>query len=228
MARIISGTVVPTVVVNIKKSLLLTVIALISSGLPVYGLANTPAIEAPTEKVQPIEKQCPEYLRVKARKLHSDKIIDLCELTQGKAVLIVNTASNCGFTPQFKALEALHSKYQPQGLVVIGFPSDDFFQEENDEAKTADVCFINYGVSFTMLATSAVRGHDANSVFKYLSDKSASPKWNFYKYLISPDGKQVQQFNSKVKPDSSELNSAIDALLLKHTLTKNGITATSL
>ncbi|MBB1269273.1 glutathione peroxidase [Shewanella sp. SR44-3] len=156
---------------------------------------------------------CPEYLNVKARKLHSDKIIDLCELTQGKAVLIVNTASNCGFTPQFKALEALHQEYQAQGLVVIGFPSDDFFQEENDEAKTADVCFLNYGVSFTMLATSAVRGSDVNSVFKYLADKSASPKWNFYKYLVSPDGSKVLQFNSRVKPDSIELNQAIKKVL---------------
>jgi glutathione peroxidase len=171
------------------------------------------AIEASAKSVASPQAVCPEYLRVKARKLHSDSIIDLCELTQGKAVLIVNTASNCGFTSQFNALEALHKKYQAQGLVVIGFPSDDFFQEEKDEAKTAAVCFINYGVSFTMLATSPVRGRDANSVFQYLTEKSASPKWNFYKYLVSPDGQSVQQFNSRVKPDGKVLNHAIVQLL---------------
>ncbi|WP_445777064.1 glutathione peroxidase [Shewanella sp.] len=158
---------------------------------------------------------CPDYLNVEARKLHSKENVNLCELTQGKPVLIVNTASNCGFTPQFEALEALHKQYADKGLVVIGFPSDDFFQEEKDEAKTADVCFINYGVSFTMVATSAVRGDNANSVFKYLGDKSAAPKWNFYKYLVSGDGQTVQQFNSRVKPDSEQLKTAVETLLYK-------------
>ncbi|NKF50048.1 glutathione peroxidase [Shewanella sp. WXL01] len=156
---------------------------------------------------------CPDYLDVKARKLHSEDVVDLCELTQGKPVLIVNTASNCGFTPQFEALEAVHKQYKDDGLVVIGFPSDDFFQEEKDEAKTADVCFVNYGVTFTMVATSEVRGDGANSVFQHLNDKTSSPKWNFYKYLVSGDGKQVQQFNSRVKPDSAELKQAIESVL---------------
>lgn len=156
---------------------------------------------------------CPDYLNLEARKLHSEEKVNLCELTQGKPVLLVNTASNCGYTPQFKALEALHKQYKDKGLVVIGFPSDDFFQEENDEKDTAKVCYINYGVTFTMLATSPVRGSDANSVFKYLAEKTASPKWNFYKYVVSGDGQQVQQFNSKVKPDSAELKQAIEAVL---------------
>ena len=160
-----------------------------------------------------LAQDCPDYLNVEMRKLHSTEQINLCELTQGKPVLIVNTASNCGFTPQFEALEQLQQQYKEQGLVIIGFPSDDFFQEENDEAKTADVCYINYGVTFTMLATSEVRGSDANSVFQYLTEQSASPKWNFYKYLVSGDGKQVQQFNSRVKPDSKELIEAINLTL---------------
>ncbi|ARD21646.1 MULTISPECIES: glutathione peroxidase [Shewanella] len=155
---------------------------------------------------------CPDYLNVEARKLHSEETVDLCELTQGKPVLIVNTASNCGFTPQFEALEAVHKQYQDD-LVVIGFPSDDFFQEEDDEAKTADVCFLNYGVTFTMVSTSAVRGNDVNSVFAYLGDKTAAPKWNFYKYLVSADGESVQQFNSRVKPDSEEMKKAIESVL---------------
>ena len=159
-----------------------------------------------------LANSCPEYLNVEARKLHSDETVDLCELTAGKPVLIVNTASNCGFTPQFKALESLHQQYKDD-LVVIGFPSDDFFQEEDDEAKTADVCFLNYGVTFTMVSTSPVRGSDANSVFAYLGDKTAAPKWNFYKYLVTADGESVQQFNSRVKPDSEELKKAIESVL---------------
>ena len=93
---------------------------------------------------------CPEYLNVEARKLHSKDNVNLCELTQGKPVLIVNTASNCGFTPQFEALEALHKEYADKGLVVIGFPSDDFFQEEKDEANDAksSKCFVRFVLVF--------------------------------------------------------------------------------
>ncbi|MBO1271928.1 glutathione peroxidase [Shewanella sp. 4t3-1-2LB] len=161
--------------------------------------------------------QCPDYLNLQLRKLHSQEMVDLCALTQGKPVLIVNTASHCGFTPQFKGLEALHEKYRDKGLVVIGFPSDDFSQEEKQEKDTAKICYINYGVTFTMMATSAVRGSDVNPVFAYLDDKAGSPKWNFFKYLVSGDGKNVQQFNSRVTPDSKELNDAIDKLLAAET-----------
>lgn len=155
---------------------------------------------------------CPDFLNVDMRKLHSKQSVNLCELTAGKPVLMVNTASNCGFTPQFKALEALHKKYKDD-LVVIGFPSDDFFQEEDDEGDTAKVCFVNYGVTFTMLQTSAVRGSDVNPVFKHLADKSTSPKWNFYKYVVSRDRSMVKHFNSKVSPDDQEFISAIEAVL---------------
>jgi glutathione peroxidase len=156
---------------------------------------------------------CPDYLNVTKQKLHSSKTVNLCELTQGKPVLIVNTASNCGFTPHFKQLEAIHKKYQSQGLVVIGFPSDDFFQEEDDEKETAKICYVNYGVTFTMLSTSAVRGSDVNSVFKFLGEKSTSPKWNFYKYLVDGKGNTVQSFSPKTAPDDAEFIQAIEKLL---------------
>ncbi|MDG1752506.1 MAG: glutathione peroxidase [Thalassotalea sp.] len=157
---------------------------------------------------------CPDYLKVTKQKLHSSKSVDLCELTQGKPVLIVNTASNCGFTPHFEKIEALHKKYQSKGLVVIGFPSDDFFQEEDDEKETAKICYVNYGVTFTMLSTSAVRGSDANSVFKFLGDKSTSPKWNFYKYLVDGKGNNVQSFSPKTEPDDKEFIQAIETMLI--------------
>ncbi|MGL5046848.1 MAG: glutathione peroxidase [Shewanella sp.] len=179
-------------------------------------MKNLPMIFAITASVMSISATaatCPEYLNLEVRKLHSAETVNLCELTQGKPVLIVNTASNCGYTSQFKALETLHKNYKDKGLVVIGFPSDDFFQEENDEKDTAKVCYINYGVTFTMVSTSAVRGSDTNPVFKYLGEKTAAPKWNFYKYVVSGDGAVVKQFNSKVKPDSEELKQAIESVL---------------
>lgn len=155
---------------------------------------------------------CPSYLQVTKQKLHSSKQVDLCELTQGKPVLIVNTASNCGYTPHFKQLEAIHKKYSDKGLVVIGFPSNDFFQEEDEEKETAKVCYVNYGVTFTMLSTSEVRGGDANSVFKHLAKQSSAPKWNFYKYLVDGNGENVQVFSPKVAPDSAEFVQAIETL----------------
>lgn len=164
-------------------------------------------------KANEIENSCPDYLKVTQQKLHSSKSVNLCELTQGKPVLIVNTASNCGFTPHFKQLEALHKKYKSKGLVVIGFPSDDFFQEEDDEKETAKICYVNYGVTFTMLSTSAVRGSDVNSVFKFLGDKSTSPKWNFYKYLVNGKGENVQSFSPKTSPDDEEFIQAIELML---------------
>lgn len=159
------------------------------------------------------QSKCPSYLQVTKPKLHSSKQVNLCELTQGKPVLIVNTASNCGYTPHFKQLEAIHQKYRDQGLVVIGFPSDDFFQEEDDEKDTAKVCYVNYGVTFTMLSTSAVRGSDANNVFKHLAEKSTAPKWNFYKYLVDGEGQNVQVFSPRVAPDSEEFVKAIENTL---------------
>jgi len=158
-------------------------------------------------------KQCPDYLNVDFKKLHSSESVNLCQITQGKPVLFVNTASKCGYTPHFKQLEALHKRYSEQGLVVIGFPSDDFFQEEDDEKDTAKICYINYGVTFTMLSTSAVRGSDVNSVFKYLADKSTSPKWNFYKYLVDSKGTKVRAFSPKIAPDEPQFIKSIDQLL---------------
>ena len=96
--------------------------------------------------------QCLSFMQHSEKKLHAKDMLDLCELTAGKPMLIVNTASHCGFTPQFTALEALHKEYKDKGLVVIGFPSDDFFQEEDNEKDTADICFVNYGVTFNMLS----------------------------------------------------------------------------
>lgn len=156
---------------------------------------------------------CPEYLQGEYRKLHSQKNIDLCEVTKGKVVLVVNTASHCGFTSQFEGLEALYKKYKDQGLTVVGFASDDFKQEDADEEKAASICYLNYGVTFTMFAPTKVTGEDANNLFKALAKESREPKWNFNKYLLDSNGKFVKYFGSSVKPDSKELTEEIEKLL---------------
>ena len=161
---------------------------------------------------------CPALFDTQVRKLHSKASLDLCELTRDRTTLIVNTASRCGYTGQFKGLETLYQHYKDQGLVVIGFPSDDFRQELDDEADTAKVCYINYGVTFPMAATSKVKGSSANPVFQALSNATEAPGWNFNKYLVSPDGKNIRHFPASAKPLGGELENAIKATLQTPTL----------
>jgi glutathione peroxidase len=156
---------------------------------------------------------CPAFLNQEYRKLHSSDSVNLCTLVAGKPMLIVNTASHCGFTPQFKGLEEAYQKYKARGLVVLGFSSDDFNQEAKDEAEAATMCFINYGVKFTMLAPQRVTGPGANAVFKELARQSEEPSWNFNKYLVTADGVVAQHFDSGVAPDSRQFNEAVEKLL---------------
>jgi len=165
-------------------------------------------------QTQSAEQSCNDFTNVSMRKLRSKDTLNLCQF-KGKPLLIVNTASNCGFTSQFEGLEAVYKKYQEQGLVILGFPSDDFFQEEDDEKDVAKVCYINYGVTFPMFATSEVRGSGANPIFKHLNEQTSSPNWNFYKYIVSADRTEVKRFNSKTKPNSEKLTQAIELAISK-------------
>jgi len=156
---------------------------------------------------------CPSYLDHDLRKLHSSDTVNLCQVTGGRPALIVNTASHCGYTPQFKQLEAMYRKYHEQGLTVVGFASDDFRQEANDEEKAAEVCYVNYGVTFTMLAPTHVRGDEANPIFRELAQQTKAPGWNFNKYLVDQSGKVVRHFGSNTAPDDPELVQAIETVL---------------
>lgn len=153
--------------------------------------------------------ECHEMLDFEADKLRASESINFCEEFDGKALLVVNTASQCGFTPQFEGLESLHQEYGDK-LAIVGFPSNDFNQEYANTEKISEVCYLNYGVSFTMLEPSGVIGDKANSLFKKLAERTGEePAWNFNKYLISVDGEKVHYFPSSVAPEDSRLRSAV-------------------
>lgn len=147
------------------------------------------------------------------RRLHSNELVNLREHYAGHPLLVVNTASYCGFTRQFEGLEALHRQYKDAGLKVVGFPSNDFRQEAADEAETAEVCFANYGVSFDMFSPISVKGADAHPIFRELARQSDAPRWNFHKYVIDRTGRVIAAFPSRVEPDSAELRAAIERVL---------------
>jgi len=167
---------------------------------------------SPASEAHNLASSCAPWLDVRIGKLRTDQELDLCALTAGHPVLIVNTASFCGYTPQFKGLEALYQQYKDRGLVIIGFPSDDFFQEADDAAETAEMCYINYGVTFPMTTQIKVRGSKAHPVFRHLQS-AGSPSWNFNKYLISREGEIIEHFGSSVKPDSTRLLAEIELAL---------------
>lgn len=155
------------------------------------------------------EEGCNMPIKFSAEKLRSNETVDFCKEFSGKTLLVVNTASQCGFTPQFKDLEALHQKYKDEGLVVVGFPSKDFNQEYDDAEKTANICFENYGVTFTMMSESSVKGRSANELYSWLAKETGeSPAWNFNKYLVTSDG-SVSYYGSSENPLSGKIEAAI-------------------
>lgn len=148
-----------------------------------------------------------------------NKPVSLSEY-KDKVILIVNTASECGFTKQYGGLEQLYQDYKEKGLVVLGFPSNDFGGQEPLEGKEIEsFCSINYGVTFPIFEKSKVKGNEASDLFKFLSDKkqngkvNISPKWNFQKYLINKNGEVVDYFLSTTTPSSGKIKRAIEKLL---------------
>jgi glutathione peroxidase len=175
---------------------------LIAAVLALCGMLMATQVQAADPKPTPASSssECPVVLRHTVERLQDEKPQNLCQYA-GQVVVVVNTASYCGFTPQYKSLEALYDKYKDKGLVVLGFPSNDFSQEPGNNQKIADFCENTYGVKFPMFSKTTVRGSDASPLFKQLTLASdTAPKWNFYKYLISRDGKQVKSYNSTTDP----------------------------
>ncbi len=156
---------------------------------------------------------CPTLLNHTFPRLQDEKPQSLCQYS-GKVLLIVNTASYCGFTPQYKGQEDLHARYRDRGLVVLGFPSNDFAQEKGSNKDIADFCENTFGVKFPMFAKSAVRGSDANPLFRQLAaDSGRQPLWNFHKYLVGRDGKVIANYTSMTSPSDRTLVSAIERQL---------------
>lgn len=156
---------------------------------------------------------CPPLLNHTLPRLQDEKPQSLCPYA-GRVLLMVNTASYCGYTQQFEGLEALNARYAARGLVVMGFPSHDFQQEDRDARKTADLCFNTYGVKFPMFAKTSVRGDNANPLFAELSKASGTrPKWNFYKYLVGRNGQVIDSYSSMTSPDDRDLVRDIEKAL---------------
>jgi len=178
------------------------------------ALAQAPAAAgaAPAATVAPAS--CPAILKQNFKRLQDEAPQDLCQYA-GKVILVVNTASYCGFTKQYEGLEALYAKYGSKGLVVLGFPANDFGQQEPGSAKEiADFCYNTYGVKFPRLAKTVVAGKNPNPLYADLIKATGkAPAWNFHKYLIDRHGKVVESFPSKVTPDDKKLVGAVEKAL---------------
>jgi glutathione peroxidase len=182
--------------------------ATFSTMTAVPALAQTPAAQPAAHPAS-----CPAVLKHTFNRLQDDAPQNLCQYA-GKVVLVVNTASYCGYTKQYEGLEKLYAKYAPRGLVVLGFPSNDFNQEDADAKKIADLCYNTYGVKFPMFATTAVKGSAANPLYSELAKSTGNePKWNFNKYLIDRNGKVIDYFPSKVTPEDPTLVGKIEQAL---------------
>jgi len=194
--------------------MLKTTALLLSLGAAVTFSTTTPVL-AQTPAAQPAAHpaSCPAVLKHTFNRLQDEAPQDLCQYA-GKVVLVVNTASYCGFTHQYEGLEKLYAKYAPRGLVVLGFPSNDFKQESADAKKIADLCYNTYGVKFPMFTSTVVTGANANPLYSDLIKATGNqPKWNFNKYLIDRNGKVIDYFPSKVAPEDPALVGKIEQAL---------------
>src|SRR6187402_333099 len=149
------------------------------------------------------------------RKLAGKETVNLQTAYAGQVLLVVNTASKCGFTPQYEGLEAMHAKYKDRGFAVLGFPSNDFMgQEPGSEKQIQEFCTLTYGVKFPMFEKVHVKGRDATPLYRELTAATGTaPKWNFHKYLIDREGRVVANFGSKTTPADPALLTRLESLL---------------
>lgn len=158
---------------------------------------------------------CAPALDFEMRRLASDETVRLCEAYQGQVILAVNTASKCGFTSQYEGLENLYRTYGERGLVVLGFPSNDFAnQEPGTEEQIEEFCRLTYSVEFPMFEKVQVRQGIANPFYQHLASATGVyPRWNFFKYLIDRDGNVIESFTNQTAPESQTMIDAIERLL---------------
>ena len=158
-----------------------------------------------------------ELLDQDFRRLASTEEINLCEAYKGKVLLVVNTASKCGNTPQYDGLEKLYEQYGDDGLVVLGFPSNDFMgQEPGSEETIEEFCRLTYGVEFPMFEKTSVKKENAHPFYTALADSAGTyPTWNFHKYLIGRDGELIKEFSPRTKPYDPDLVAAVELALGK-------------
>src|ERR1700682_5257066 len=177
-------------------------IAVAVAALTPIALSGAARAESPP----PVTDACPEVLNYSFNRLQTGKPESLCQY-RGKVVLIVNTASYCGYTHQYEGLEALYRKYKERGLVVVGFPSNDFGgQKPGTNNEIAEFCRLTYGVEFPMFEKSSVASLNTNPLYEELRSRTGqTPKWNFHKYLVDRDGNRVTRFGSRVEHDRWEL-----------------------
>jgi glutathione peroxidase len=194
----------------LKTALSLSLLAAVASvSAQTTGVANPRPLVAAT----PAPASCPALLKQSFKRLQDEAPQDLCQYA-GKVVLVVNTASKCGYTKQYEGLEKLYAKYSPRGLVILGFPSNDFKQESASTKEIADLCYNTYGVKFPMFAPTAVTGANANPLHAALARQTGQqPKWNFTKYLIGRDGQVIEHFPSKVTPEDPQLVAKVESAL---------------
>jgi glutathione peroxidase len=158
---------------------------------------------------------CPPTLDYHKRPLAGEQPVHLCDVLQGKVVLVVNTASQCAYTPQYDGLEKLYDRYREQGLVVAGFPTNDFAgQEPGTEKQIQEFCRLSYAVQFPMFEKVRVTGVSADPFYKNLAAATGEqPRWNFHKYLLDRDGRVVATFPSQITPEDERLVNKIEELL---------------
>lgn len=161
-----------------------------------------------------VASDCPPLLKHTFPGLQDGKPMPLCQYA-GKVLLVVNTASFCGYTSQYEGLEKLYARLKDKGLVVLGFPANDFGEQEpGSEKEIAEFCRMTYGVEFPMVGKTVVKGKDTNPFYVQLAEISGSkPSWNFHKYLISRDARRVIAFSSATKPEDKILLNKIDEFL---------------
>lgn len=188
-------------------SLFLNLAALLFLSVSASASESNKTIEGTTDSDE--GNQCPALFDHKMKQLHSSQTLDLCQVVAGRPVLLVNTASHCGFTGQLADLERIHKTYKNQGLVVIGVASDSFNQEADNEGEIAEVCFKNFGVSFTMLAPVSVKGDSAHPLYQAIAAQDNFPSWNFFKYLIDRKGQVVSSSSSFRIPTDDELQTLL-------------------